>query len=93
MKNKFIDLCTIIKAYYSLQEDIKCAKKANQDNFNPWEARFVPSSFSWKAKIGMEIKQHYIKINKIDEYYKFQNKITFLKKVIWNFLKSVAYKR
>jgi hypothetical protein len=93
MKNKFIDLCTIIKFYYGLQEAIKCAKKANEDNFNPWDARFVPDSFSWKAKRGMEIRKHYIKLNKIDEYYKLQNKFTVVKKIIGNLLKLLAYKR
>ena len=78
---------------FRLQEEIKCAEKVNADNYNSWDASYVPDSFSWKARRGIQLKEYCRKRNMMDEYYILQNKFLLVKKIIGNFLKPISYKR
>ena len=82
-----------VQYLFRLQEEIKCAEKVNSDNYNSWDASYVPDSFSWKARRGIQLKEYCRKRNMMDEYYILQNKFLLVKKIIGNFLELVAYKR
>jgi len=81
-----------VQYLFRLQEEIKCAEKVNADNYNSWDASYVPDSFSWKARRGIQLKEYCRKRNMMDEYYILQNKFLLVKKIIGNFLEPGAYK-